>query len=258
MGSSLSSTINNRNAVLLTILVAIIGVGLTMWQWTWWDGLISNNGNAYHKALKFDESNANQFPYAIKTQQGALYARGEITSAGDLLKDDNIDGEWLAIKKVFEEYRSHVVTYSCGYKNKSICTRTVWEWEHDYDEEKVVDKIKLLNQDLKSDMFEWKQYQEQELKPSKHTRGLFFDNKKYIKVNGSHRYYYEVVANNAPYQGGFVSDDKGIRFASDIRPPSQMWTWLRLATTIIMIIGLCVSVKCLFTNMYEDNDVYIN
>lgn len=96
MASSLANYLNNRNAALISMLVLLVLFGLTAWQWTWWSGAIENNGKDYRIALKFDESNAAEFPYSIKTQQGKMYAKGNITTPDKLLTDDN-----LSIERIF-------------------------------------------------------------------------------------------------------------------------------------------------------------
>lgn len=260
MASSLANYLNNRNAALISMLVLLVLFGLTAWQWTWWSGAIENNGKDYRIALKFDESNAAEFPYSIKTQQGKMYAKGNITTPDKLLTDDNIDGSWLAIRKVHEEYRSHVETYSCNClpkKGCSVCTRTVWNWEFDRNEDKVVPSVSLLGQTFDSGLFGWKSYKYCKIKESKRQdRGLFTKDDTYIKISSKRRYYYETVDDKIPYEGGFVSDQKGVRADSSIQPSNDNLSIERIFITILMIVGSLALTYDVFTSLRQVKDCY--
>ena len=262
MASSLANYLNNRNAALVSVLVLLTLLGMTAWQWTWWSGAIENNGKDYRIALKFDESNAAEFPYSIKTQQGKLYAKGNITTPDKLLADDNIDGSWLAIRKVYEEYRSHVETYACNClpkKGCSVCTRTVWDWEFDRSEDKVVPSVSLLGQTFNSGLFDWKSYKYCKIKEAKRQdRGLFTKDDTYIKTSSNRRYYYETVADKIPYEGGFVSDQKGVRADSSIQPSNDSLSIARIFITILMFVGSLVLTYAVFTSLRQVKDFYDN
>ena len=260
MASSLSDFLNNRNAVLVSVLALLALLGLTAWQWTWWDDSIDNEGRDYRVALKFDESNAKEFPYAVKTQQGKLYAKGKVTSPDKLLTDANIDGEWLAIRKVHQEYRSHTETYECHCKPKKgcdTCTRTVWDWEFDRNEDRSVSRVLLLGQEFSHSLFDWKQYKSCKIKQSsQQDKNFLVKDDTYIKTSPTQRYYYETVAGGIAYEGGFVSDHKGIRSDSSIRPASGFLSGARIFITVLLVIVSVVVSTMLLVNLYQRIDFY--
>ena len=260
MVNSLGDFLNNRNAVLVSLLVLLALLGLTAWQWTWWSNAIDSEGKDYRVALKFDESNAKEFPYAVKTQQGKLYAKGNITSPDKLLTDTNIDGEWLAIRKVHQEYRPHAETYACHCKPKKgcdVCTRTVWDWEFDRNEDKTVSRVILLGQMFNSSLFDWKQYKSCKIKQAnQQNKHFFMKDDTYIKTSPMRRYRYETVANRAVYEGGFVSDHKGIRSDNSIRPASNFLSEARIFITVLLVIGSVVASVMLLVNLYQRIDFY--
>lgn len=268
MENSFNKVVNNRNAVLLSVLAFLVCLGFTAWQWTLWDGAIANDGQKYRTALKFDKSNATEFPYSIKTQQGNLYARGDITTTEELLRDDNIDGAWLAIKKNHEEYRPHIETYSCncttdskGRTSCQTCTRTVWEWEFDRSEERAVGSVKLLSQEFPAGALSWKDYKTQKIKPDKRQKSWLGEDDHHIKVDDRHRYYYQTVSDNLPYEGGFVSDHKGIRADDSIRPPSGVLAISRVLLTVLLVVASGVAGYLVFIAGYEPRgrrDEYVN
>lgn len=260
MASSLSDFLNNRNAIIVSVLALLALLGLTAWQWTWWSGAIDNEGKNYEVALKFDESNAKEFPYAVKTQQGKLYAKGKITSPDKLLADTNIDGEWLAIRKVYQEYRSHTEKYLCNCMPKKgcdVCSRTVWDWEFDKNEDRSVTRVSLLGQVFESSLFDWKQYKSCKIKQAEQQKkGLFTENDTYVRASPTRRYRYETVASGVAYEGGFVSDHKGIRPDSSIRPASDFLSGARIFITALMVIGSVAVAVMLLINLYQRTDFY--
>lgn len=97
----------------------------------------------YNKALKIKESDI--FEYGMRTNVGNAFVNGELRAV-DTVSYPEIDGEYMYVEKVKEQYTMHTrtVTYTTGSgKNRRTHTRveTYWTWDKVGDEDKICDEL---------------------------------------------------------------------------------------------------------------------
>lgn len=249
--------LKNNNVILIGVLIFLFGSLISFITYNAFAKKIEVD-REWNTALKFNEENAEEFPYSVKTQQGNLYAEGPLYANSPLVTNENINGEWLAIKEYKEEYRPHVETYSCncrtvnGHTQCSTCSRTVWEWEYDGTNYWKVDSLILLGQELDAKMFNWEggwfdgSYQHQNTKEGKY----------YLKRGSSHRSSFSAIPNGVFRQQGFSSTHEGF-VAKDISPgkSDSIKTTRLIITIILMVVTLAGTATWIICN-YEQYDKF--
>lgn len=143
--------------VAIAITLALIGLGIIISE------AIKNNVNEsnekYYKALKIN-NNEEMFKYAIKTNVGYTLASGTIRAINGISIDE-LDGIYLSIKKVKEEYRKHyreekhTRIKSDGTEEIYYTTEEYWTWDYVEEEKIHVDKFNFLGVDFDYDTIEF-------------------------------------------------------------------------------------------------------
>lgn len=251
-----ANILSNRNVILISCAIFITGIGLTMLAGNLFDKAITEIDKDYDKALKFTKENAEEFPYSVKTEQGNLYATGEVKAVGELIHHDELPEEYMAIREVKEEYREHRETYSCNchtVNNRtscSTCTRTYWSWDYAGSNTEKVDKISLLGQEMASTMIPWDtSYVIEQLKSGD----------RYLETGARKRSYFEVIKPGVSGSFGFTSDQDGFRHNAEIAPGKS--DTLKVIKTVTQVILGVVSIGLAFAFAYYNyesfNDRYI-
>lgn len=236
----LRKILNNRNVVLISVVIFLMGIGLSILASSLFDKAILEVDKGYDKALKITEENAEEFPYAVKTQQGGMNVTGPIIAVSPKVTDERIVGEYLAIQEYFEEYRMHTESYFCncrtvnGNTSCSTCTRTYWSWDSAGMDTKKVEKISLLGQEMDSNFIPW-------------VSGLEDIN----LANGDHYYYYRshkrshfAVLSEKSGTWGFVSNQDGFVYDSSLDGPQKGFLsvikWIVIVVIILAGLGLAI------------------
>ena len=143
--------------VAIAITLALIGLGIIISE------AIKNNVNEsnekYYKALKIN-NDEEMFKYAIKTNVGYTLASGTIRAINGISIDE-LDGIYLSIKKVKEEYRKHyreekhTRMKSDGTEEIYYTTEEYWTWDYVEEEKIHVDKFNFLGVDFDYDTIEF-------------------------------------------------------------------------------------------------------
>lgn len=143
--------------VSIAITLALIGLGIIISE------AIKNNVNEsnekYYKALKIN-NDEEMFKYAIKTNVGYTLASGTIRAINGISIDE-LDGIYLSIKKVKEEYRKHyreekhTRIKSDGTEEIYYTTEEYWTWDYVEEEKIHVDKFNFLGVDFDYDTIEF-------------------------------------------------------------------------------------------------------
>ena len=143
--------------VAIAITLALIGLGIIISE------AIKNNVNEsnekYYKALKIN-NDEEMFKYAIKTNVGYTLASGTIRAINGISIDE-LDGIYLSIKKVKEEYRKHyreekhTRIKSDGTEEIYYTTEEYWTWDYVEEEKIHVDKFNFLGVDVDYDTIEF-------------------------------------------------------------------------------------------------------
>lgn len=125
----------------ITIIFVMLIIGL----------LISNRINQniidkneiYNKAIKIDS--AELFQYGMRTNIGNAFVSGTISPI-DVVQDEKIDGKYLYLKKVKEQYTMHTrrVPHKSG-KHTYYTTQVYWTWDYVSSEINKSKKIKFNN-----------------------------------------------------------------------------------------------------------------
>ena len=139
------------------VAIALIGLGIIISE------AIKNNVNEsnekYYKALKIN-NDEEMFKYAIKTNVGYTLASGTIRAINGISIDE-LDGIYLSIKKVKEEYRKHyreekhTRIKSDGTEEIYYTTEEYWTWDYVEEEKIHVDKFNFLGVDFDYDTIEF-------------------------------------------------------------------------------------------------------
>lgn len=250
----LADTLSNRNIFIVAGIILLIGVGLTCLVGSAFDKAILEADKGYDKALKITEENAEEFPYAVKTQQGGINATGPIIAISPRLTDDRLNGDFLAIEEIFEEYRMHTETYSCncrtvnGKTSCSTCTRQYWSWDYSGSNKRKVETISLLGQEMSGDFIPW-------------AYGL-----KDINLANGHTYYYYGSSKRSRFavlseklgSWGFVSNQDGFVYDSSLDGPQKgSLAVIKWVVMIILLFGTGVLIYYFINLNYEVVDRYI-
>lgn len=236
--------LSNSNLLRFCIAIGVFGLVLAFGSTYLFSNAIADANKTYDKALKFSTENAEEFSYAIKTQQGNLYATGELQAIGDTVSSEYLDGEYLAISETKEVYTHHTEEYECGYTDSDgdyhseTCTRSYWTWDYAGSNEWHVGGVSLLGVDVSS--VPWRRnYVNTSLK----------DGSRYRR-DGDTRWHYEVIPNNRIDSFGFTSDDNGFRYNPDIRPVNVFWLHFAKWTAFVLITGAGIFIAFF---VFQDN-----
>lgn len=249
---ALGLVLNNRNVCLLSLLIIIAGIALTCFSSTMFNKAIQDANKDWDKALKFSQENADEFPYSVKTQQGGLFAEGQIMAASPLITNENIDGEYMAIRETFEEYRRHTYHYSCNCRTIDdstecdTCEGEYWSWDYDHSTTATVEKISLLGQEMDAGMIPWKSF---------FTMKELKNGGRYIHHSSRLRSSFSVLGEGITGKWGFVSDENGFRYEPSLSGPKDGWyKLLKWAVGIIIMVGSIVLAVMNILCNYEQSD----
>lgn len=253
----LRDTLNNRNVIAIGALLCILSSLVGIFSMSLFDEAVVEIDKDYTKALKFNDDNAQEFPYAVSTQQGNLVAEGEIKPASSLLTDPNLPGAYLAIREIKEEYRMHTETYLCNCRTVnsstqcSTCTRTYWSWDYAGQRTQQVERISLLGQEMDGGLMPWANGHFVETRLS--------DGDRYLDTGHDQRSSFETVSVGIRGTFGFTSDQQGLRYNESINGPRG--DTVRAigigVSTLLAILGIAGSVYFVFCNYEPFGDHYV-
>ena len=156
----------------MMIVGFFISDNITDWQ---------NEQNAkYQKALHI-ENNKDMFQYGMDTNVGNAFVYGDLTAL-DPVSYDEIDGEYMYIEKVKEQYTKHTrrVSYTVDGKTR-YRTETYWTWDWAGSEDKKCKNINFCGVTFDSNKIDMpSQHLIDTIKESSHIRY------KYYGVSTSH------------------------------------------------------------------------
>ncbi len=112
---------------------------------------IMDRNEVYNKAIHIEDEEL--FEYGMRTNVGTSFVYGDLIAI-DSVSYPEIDGEYMYIKKVKEQYTQHTrtVRYKCG---KRTCrrTETYWTWDIVGSEEKQSEKVAFLDVEFDFNQF---------------------------------------------------------------------------------------------------------
>lgn len=113
----------------------------------------------YTTAIKAEDQE--RFNYAVDTQQGNLLVHGTFNTKDEsLVKFEEMKQGFTHVERVKEHYTRHTQTYSCGYKNRSTCTRVYYTWDRVSSDEKFAEKIDLYGRTYNANQFNYDQFKQ--------------------------------------------------------------------------------------------------
>ena len=139
------------------ILACISIIAIMLMLGVWIGGAISDacaDRNAvYNKAVKLET--ADMFEYGMRTNVGNAFVYGDL-KAVDTVSYDDIDGEYIRVEKVKEEYTKHIRTVTktrrVNGKTQTYTTiETYWTWDVVHRESKQCEEIAFLGVIFDSD-----------------------------------------------------------------------------------------------------------
>lgn len=106
----------------------------------------------YNKALKISDKEL--FEYAMSTNVGNAFIYGNLETI-DPVEYDDIDGQYLYLKRVKEVYTKHTrtVTYTDSNGKTKTKEETYWTWDHAGTDSLVSTKIKFLDIEFNASQF---------------------------------------------------------------------------------------------------------
>lgn len=106
----------------------------------------------YNKALKID--NNELFRYAMDTNVGNAFVYGDL-KAIDIVTYPEIEGEYLYVEKVREEYTMHtrIVTYTDSKGRTHSKTETYWTWDYAGSEDLMSKEVTFLDINFNASQF---------------------------------------------------------------------------------------------------------
>lgn len=112
---------------------------------------VTDKNEMYNKAIHIESKDL--FEYSMNTNVGNAFIYGDMVALKPVSYDE-IDGEYMYLKKVKERYTQHtrIVSYKCG---KSTCHRTehYWTWDVVKRDYKMVDKVNFLDHEFNFNQF---------------------------------------------------------------------------------------------------------
>lgn len=114
----------------------------------------ADNNAKYNKAIKIDDKEL--FEYGMNTFVGNAFVYGEF-KAIDVVNYKDINGKYLYIEKVKEEYTRHTreVTETDSKGNVHTRTEVYYTWDEVYSESKTCKKVKFLDIEFKTNKFKF-------------------------------------------------------------------------------------------------------
>lgn len=150
----------------MMIVGFFISDNITDWQ---------NEQNAkYQKALHI-ENNKDMFQYGMDTNVGNAFVYGDLTAL-DPVSYDEIDGEYMYIEKVKEQYTKHTrrVSYTVDGKTR-YRTETYWTWDWVGSEDKKCKNINFCGVTFNSNKIDMpSQHLIDTIKESSHIRYKYY------------------------------------------------------------------------------------
>lgn len=150
----------------MMIVGFFISDNMTDWQ---------NEQNAkYQKALHI-ENNKDMFQYGMDTNVGNAFVYGDLTAL-DPVSYDEIDGEYMYIEKVKEQYTKHTrrVSYTVDGKTR-YRTETYWTWDWVGSEDKKCKNINFCGVTFNSNKIDMpSQHLIDTIKESSHIRYKYY------------------------------------------------------------------------------------
>lgn len=150
----------------MMIVGFFISDNITDWQ---------NEQNAkYQKALHI-ENNKDMFRYGMDTNVGNAFVYGDLTAL-DPVSYDEIDGEYMYIEKVKEQYTKHTrrVSYTVDGKTR-YRTETYWTWDWVGSEDKKCKNINFCGVTFNSNKIDMpSQHLIDTIKESSHIRYKYY------------------------------------------------------------------------------------
>lgn len=143
-------TITKRE-ILVSIAITLFFIGIGFLISGAIENKINENNEKYFKALKIN-NNEEMFRYAIKTNVGYTLAEGKVKVENGVSIEE-IEGEYLKIKKVTEKYTKHkrqvAHTRKVGKRTETYyTTEEYWTWDFAGQEEIHVDSFNFLGVDF--------------------------------------------------------------------------------------------------------------
>lgn len=140
----------------VTILCAMVGLGVLisnriMSDWSERQSDVFSATRIYGDSSKFD--------YIMRTDAGNFMADGRIEAANPVSLPE-IDGKYMDIRKVREEYRMHtqVYTTSDGKGHTHVHTRHYWTWDVIESETFAAEKVSFLGKEFPYDSVNLEDY----------------------------------------------------------------------------------------------------
>lgn len=136
--------ITGREILFSTIIIcAMVGLGV----WISNPILRSSTESAMKVTSSVKVNDNEKFTYICRTNVGDFLAEGTL-KAIDPVSIDELDGQYLKIKKVKEKYTRHTrrVVTSDGKGHTRTRVQTYWSWDHVKTLEFVSDSVVFLNQ----------------------------------------------------------------------------------------------------------------
>lgn len=128
----------------------------------------------YNTAIRVEDDD--KFNYAIDSKQGRIISSGKF-KAKDLVKFENLNGEYIKIIRILEEYRSHTYT-TCNSKGKCQ-THTYYSWDEVSRETKKSNTVIFRNREYSSSKFNFSDF-EREAEKKEIPVGFWERKKRYV------------------------------------------------------------------------------
>ena len=169
----MTGIITKREVIASFVIIAfmmIIGFfisdNITDWQ--------NEQNTKYQKALHI-ENNKDMFQYGMDTNVGNAFVYGDLTAL-DPVSYDEIDGEYMYIEKVKEQYTKHTrqVSYTVDGKTR-YRTETYWTWDWVGSEDKKCKNINFCGVTFNSNKIDMpSQHLIDTIKESSHIRYKYY------------------------------------------------------------------------------------
>ena len=150
----------------MMIVGFFISDNITDWQ--------NEQNSKYQKALHI-ENNKDMFQYGMDTNVGNAFVYGDLTAL-DPVSYDEIDGEYMYIEKVKEQYTKHTrrVSYTVDGKTR-YRTETYWTWDWVGSEDKKCKNINFCGVTFNSNKIDMpSQHLIDTIKESSHIRYKYY------------------------------------------------------------------------------------
>lgn len=121
--------------------------------------MITEKNQKYLSSVHID-NDREQFEYGMMTNFGKALVYGEV-EAIDPVSFEEINGTYLSIKKIREEYNMHtrVVTTTDGKGHTRSRTEVYYSWDTEFVDTKTVDEVYFLGNKFDEDEFDFDNYE---------------------------------------------------------------------------------------------------